>query len=73
MSYKILTKNGVEITNIDGARAEHFNAGMRSGIVKGVLNEGNFASSSSNSIFLDTCELRIFGLRIVIDEPVDIV
>lgn len=70
MSYKILTKNGINNTNIDGARGEHFNAGMRSGIVKGALNEGNFASSSSNSIYLDTCELRICGHRIVIDAPI---
>lgn len=68
MSYKILTKNGIENTNIDGARGENFNAGMRSGIVKGALNEGNFNTNASNSIFLDTCELRISGHRIVIDE-----
>lgn len=70
MSYKILTKNGVDNSNIDGARGEHFNAGMRSGIVKGALNEGEFASSSSNSIYLNSCELRICGHRIVIDEPI---
>ena len=71
MAYKILTKNGIDNTNIDGARAEYFNSGMRNGIVKGALNEGGFRLGSSNSIILlDTCELRISGHRIIIDEPV---
>ena len=70
MAYKILTKNGIENTNIDGARENFFNTGMRDGIVKGALNEGTFIASSSNVISLDTCELRIAGHRIVIDEPV---
>lgn len=65
---RILTKNGIENTNIDGARDHNFNAGNRSGIVKSVLNEGRLFSVSSNTIGLDTCELRIFGHRIVIDE-----
>ena len=68
MSYRILTKNAVENTNIDGARDHNFNAGRRSGIVKGALNQGNFFVSSSNTIVLDTCELRLCGHRIVIDE-----
>ena len=68
MSIKILTKNGIDNTNIDGARDCNFNAGNRSGIVKSVLNEGRLFSVSSNTIGLDTCELRIFGHRIVIDE-----
>ena len=67
MSYRILTKNGIENTNIDGARDHNFNAGRRSGIVKGALNQGNFFSSSSNTIALDTCELRLCGHRIVLD------
>lgn len=70
MSYKILTKNGIDNSNIDGARGEYFNSGMRDGIVQGVLNEGLFIATSSNIISLDTCELRIAGHRIVIDEPV---
>lgn len=70
MAYKILTKNGVETTNIDGARENFFNTGMRNGVVQGVLNEGRFESNASNSIYLDSCELRIAGHRIVIDEPV---
>lgn len=70
MAYKILTKNGIDNSNIDGARGEYFNSGMRDGIVQGVLNEGTFIASSSNVVSLDTCELRIAGHRIVIDEPV---
>ena len=70
MSYKILTKNGIDNSNIDGARGEYFNSGMRDGIVQGVLNEGLFTATASNVISLDTCELRIAGHRIVIDEPV---
>ena len=70
MSYKILTKNGIENTNIDGSRGEYFNSGMRSGIVKGVLNEGIFTTNASNSVYLDTCELRICGHRILIDDPI---
>ncbi len=68
MFYRILTKNGVDNTNIDGARNYNFNAGRRSGIVKGALNQGNFFASSSNTIVLDTCELRLCGHRVVIDE-----
>ena len=70
MAYKILTKNGIDNTNIDGARGEYFNSGMRDGIVQGALNEGLFTATASNIISLDTCELRIAGHRIVIDEPV---
>lgn len=65
---RILTKNGVENTNIDGARDNNFNAGGRSGIVKGVLNEGLFTAQGSELVF-DTCELRISGHRVVIEEP----
>ena len=73
MFYRILTKNGVDNTNIDGARDHNFNAGRRSGIVKGALNQGNFFVSSSGSnvghtVILDTCELRLCGHRVVIDE-----
>lgn len=65
---RVLTKNGVENTNIDGARDNNFNAGGRSGIVKGVLNEGTF-TAQGNEIVFDTCELRISGHRVVIEEP----
>ena len=67
MSIRILTKINVDNTNIDGARDSNFNAGRRSGIVKGALNQGNLFSSSTNTIALDTCELRLCGHRVVID------
>ena len=67
MLYRILTKNGVDNTNIDGARNYNFNAGRRSGIVKDALNGGNFFASNNNTIALDTCELRLCGHRIVLD------
>lgn len=66
----ILTKNGVEHTNIDGARSNYFNAGNKNGIVKGSFNEGQFFASSSNVITLDTCELIISGHRIIVDEQI---
>lgn len=67
MSIKILTKSGEEITAVDDARAYNFDAGNKSGIVKGSLNEGKLFLVSSNVIGLDSCELRISGHRIVID------
>ena len=67
MSIKILTKNSIDNTNIDGARANHFSAGMRSGIVKGAYNEGNLFTPANNKIALDSCELRISGHQVVID------
>ena len=70
MSIRILTKNGIDNTNIDGARDHNFNAGRRSGIVKGVLNEGKFFIITSNIVCLDSCELRLFGHRIVIEEAI---
>jgi len=67
MSVNILTKQGEEITHIDDARAYNFDAGNRSGILKGAFNEGKFFAVSSNVIGLDSCELRIAGHRIIID------
>lgn len=67
MSIKILTKNSIDNTNIDGARQNHFSAGMRSGIVRGAFNEGRFFATASNIIALDTCELRISGHQVIID------
>lgn len=68
MSYKILTKNGIENTNIEHARDFNFNSGGKSGIIKGVLNECNIASGASNVVTIDTCELRLCGHRIVIED-----
>lgn len=70
MAIRILTQNSIENTNIDGARANHFSAGLRSGIVAGALNEGRLFSPSTREISLDTCELRISGHQVVIDEPI---
>lgn len=67
MSIKILTKLGAEVTHIDDARAYNFDAGMRSGIIKGAFSEGKFYATG-NVIALDPCELRLYGHRIVIDE-----
>ena len=69
MSVTILTKNGIENSNISAARDFNFNSGGQSGIMQGALNEGEFYASSSNIIALDSCELRISGHRVVIDEP----
>ena len=70
MSIKILTKNGIDNTNIDGARQNNFNAGGRSGIVLGALSGGDFISTASNVVALTACELIMSGHRIVIDEAV---
>lgn len=67
-TYKILTQNGVDNTNIDGARAAYFAAGMRDGIIKGSLNECAFTSASSDVINLDSGVLLIAGHPIVIKE-----
>lgn len=72
MEPRILTANGIDNTNIDGARNYNFNSGNRSGIVKGAFNQGNFFSSALNIITLDTCELRLSGHRIIIEEPYSI-
>lgn len=68
MAYKILTKNGIENTNIDGAREFNFNAGRRSGIVKGILQEC-LLTNIANNITIGLGELRIAGHRVVITEP----
>lgn len=67
MSIKILTKSGTEVTAIDDARANNFDSGNRSGIVKGALNEGTLFMPASNIIAIESCELRIAGHRIIID------
>jgi hypothetical protein len=67
MGIRILTRNAVENTNIDGARQNHFNSGMQSGIVKGAFAEGNIFTPALNVIAIDSCELRISGHQVVID------
>ena len=66
MSIRILTKNGVDNTNIDGARDNNFNSGRRSGILKGGLKEGNLYGTG-NTLVLESCELRLCGHRVIID------
>lgn len=66
--FTILTNNGVDNTSTDDAREFYFNSGMRDGIVKGAFNEGTFTTLTSNEIFFDTCELRVGGRRVIIDE-----
>ena len=68
MAIKILTKNGVDNTNIEGARFNYFNTAQRDGYLAGVLNECRIFLSSSNVIAIDTGELLIGGHRVVIDE-----
>ena len=66
---KILTQNGIENTNLDGARDGYFNSGGKDGISSGILNNGTL-TAQGNVLTLDTCEMRIKGHRIVIDEPI---
>lgn len=70
MNYKVLTKNGVNNTNIDGARMNNFAAGMRNGVIKGALNECELKTNASNSVYVDTGVLLIQGHPIVINEPI---
>lgn len=67
MSYRILTQNGIENTNIDGARDYNFNTGRKSGVVKGVLEECAL-SVNDKTISVGKGELRLSGHRIVIEE-----
>jgi len=68
MAIKILTKNSIENTNIDGARMNYLAVGKKNGIVGGAFDEGLFYAASSNTIAFDSCELLISGHRIVINE-----
>lgn len=67
MAFKILTKKSVEHSNIDGARQNYFMSGMRDGIIKGSLNEGELFASASNVIAFDSCVLLIGGHEVIID------
>lgn len=68
MSYRILTKNGVDNLNTDGARNYNFVTGGKSGIVDGILNNCAISIQSGNQIVINTGELRLSGHRVVIDE-----
>lgn len=67
--FKILTKNGIENTNIDGARANRLLSGGKSGVVSDAFNENTLLILSNNRITVNTCELIISGHRIVLTEP----
>lgn len=69
MAIKILTKNGVENTNIDGARANYIATGRTVGAIKGVLKEANLFTLTDSYIAVNPCELSIYGHRVVITEP----
>lgn len=69
MSERILEKNGVDNTNIDGAGFNRFCAGNRDGIIQGILNECA-AAVQGNTFTLSTGELIICGFRIVIESPI---
>lgn len=66
---KILTKNGVENTNIDGARANYISTGRQIGVLKGILNEANLFTLTDSYVVLNPCELAILGHRVVVTEP----
>lgn len=69
MPERILEKNGVDNTNIDGAGFNRFCAGNRDGIIRGILNECA-AAVQGNTFTLSTGELIICGFRIVIESPI---
>lgn len=69
MSERILEKNGVDNTNIDGAGFNRFCAGNKDGIIRGILNECA-ATIQGNTFTLSTGELIICGFRIVIESPI---
>lgn len=65
---KILTKNGVENTNIDGARANYIATGRTVGVIKDVLREANLFTLTDSYIAINPCELSVYGHRVVITE-----
>lgn len=69
MPERILEKNGVDNTNIDGAGFNRFCAGNRDGIIRGILNECA-AAVQGNTFTLSTGELIICGFRIVVESPI---
>jgi hypothetical protein len=66
---RILEKDGVNNTNIDGARFNNFCAGERSGIIKSTLNECAITTPSSSVINIETGELLVSGVRVVLNSP----
>lgn len=66
---KILTRNGIENTNIDGARFTNLAVGQSSGIVSGSFSSDSPLVLTDNAVTLNPCELIISGHRVVVDAP----
>lgn len=64
--YTILTKNGIDNSNTTATYKNYFNTGMRSGVVKGVLNECQISATMSNIISINTGFIFISGHEVVI-------
>lgn len=67
---KVLNSINSEISNIDDAFLYKTVFGGKSGILAGRLNDCNIFQSSSNILTIDTGELLIYGVRVLIDEPI---
>lgn len=65
MSFKVLEKNNIDNTNINGASFNKFVAGQKDGILKGILNECKITNPVSNVIMVDTGEFIISGFRVI--------
>lgn len=69
MAYKVLEKNGIEITSIDGAAMNRFAAGNRDGILQGFLSEcaviatGNAIAVSAGVILISGMRFKITGIE----------
>lgn len=69
MAVRILEKNGIDNTNIDGAGFNKFSAGGYSGVIKGILNE-LLITNTTSVVTLNTGELLVNGFRLVVNEPI---
>lgn len=67
MSYKVLEQNGVDNENIDGGAFNHFAAGGRDGIIKGVLSECAL-TTVGNGVGIAPGLIVICGIRVKIIE-----
>lgn len=67
MANIILEQNGVNNTNIDGARFNYFSAGQQNGVVVGALNEC-VISRLGNQAIISTGELLVSGFRIILEQ-----
>lgn len=67
MAVRILEKNGIDNTNIDGAGFNKFIAGGYDGVIKGILNQCQITASSQSALSVDTGELLVGGFRVVLN------